>query len=777
MALTVGELVARIDADGSGFDRGLSDAELRMAGFQRDTEGRLRTMSGRFASMGEQIAAGLRSADEEGRRFGLGLDRLGGFGGKLAGIAVSAAGAAAKLGTAAPAAAGLAAAVGQVAPAAGLAVSGLIAVQLATKTFQIGMQGVGEAVKTAMDTANPEAFAEAMKKLSPAARGFAMEVRTLAPEFKALQQGVQQRMFAGLAGIFREMGGTTLPVLKAALFESAGALNLMGRNIGNTAVGMSKSGVLGQALAGATDGLKNLSRIPSQVMLGLTQVGAAAAPAFARLTGAAGGAADRLSEAFTRAFESGAMERAIEQALAVLKQLGSIAGNVFSVVGSIFTAAQASGGGFLGVLQQVTASLAAAFKSPEVQTALKGLFSAMAEVGRVAGPLLVDILKIAAGVLTELAGPAQIVIRALGDGLRPVVQALGPVLASAARAFGALVVAASPLLVVAGQLIAALLPALTPLLDACTLAFQSMAPLVQQVATTLLTALAPVLAQLPSIVGILAQALVGGLAFGLQLASEVLAALGPSLVDIGKIFGELLVALAPLLQALAGLTLQLLSGLLPAVRPLIKIVGDIAAVFANALARTLNTVVIPAIQMVVSVLKGDFGQAWDWAKKFLTGLPAMAVSSLGDLGGVLWRAGQDLIGGLIGGLRSMFGGLKEHLGWVTRMLPKWKGPEDLDARLLTPAGRSIIEGFQRGIQLQTPGLRDQLNRLTQSLPQHVGMEVYGVGGPGLAAGGSQAASATRITVELAGPEDMKRLIREIVARDGGDVQRVLGQRV
>lgn len=52
MALRIGELVGVLQADASAWERGLDRAQLRLAGMQRDTEGRLRDMRGRFQSAG-----------------------------------------------------------------------------------------------------------------------------------------------------------------------------------------------------------------------------------------------------------------------------------------------------------------------------------------------------------------------------------------------------------------------------------------------------------------------------------------------------------------------------------------------------------------------------------------------------------------------------------------------------------------------------------------------------------------------------------------------------
>lgn len=821
MALTVGELVANIDADDSGMQRGLNSAGLRLRGFQQDAEGRLRRLDGTFATLSERIATGFEQAGGSSRRFSFSLGRLAGMAGGLGGVVTSVAGIAAKLGAAIPLAAGLAGVLAQIAPAAGVAATGLFAVVLATQAMKLGMKGVGDAVKAAMDPSNPAAFEEAIKGLAPSAQAFARVVKSLAPEFKNLQQGVQQRLFSGLDGVLREMGKTTLPVLKKGLFDAGDALNLMGKNIGNTAIGMSKSGVLGQALSGATDGLKNLSRVPSQIMLGLTQVGAAAAPAFRRLTDAAGKGADSISETISKAFESGAMERAIDQAIVVLKQLGAIVGNVFSAIGSVFSAAQAAGGGFLGVLKTITGAIADAFASPAVQGALKAIFETMATLATTIGPLLVMALKAVAPVFTALGPPIQRIIKMLGAALGPVIAALGPVLTMAAVAVGALLDAVSPLLPVIGSLVAKLLPALTPLLALVANVFTALAPLVSQLAGILMSALEPILAALVPVIQPIVDALMVLVRAVMPILSAQAAAFAPIIAQVASMFAKLLVALAPVIAQLILLVADILTKMTPILIPIIAAIARFAGMLANELGRVINTVILPALNAIVLLLKGDFSGAWAAAKTMVKGavdhflrllvelpgragaalgglagvlwakvqeaggrmvegarrkrdelvarlreIPGQAAAAVGNLGGVLWNAGARLIGGLIDGIKSKIGSLKSTLGGITNSLPDWKGPAEVDARILRPAGRLLMQGFQRGITDQAPSLQAQLGGLTGALP---GMTLGAAGG-GMGAG----AAPTRVIVELAGPQEMRALIRGIVQKTGGTVEKVFG---
>ncbi|MFG3349495.1 hypothetical protein ACGF1Z_31110 [Streptomyces sp. NPDC048018] len=726
MALTVGELQAYVRADDTGMRRGLRDAELRLRGFQVDAEGRLRTLNGRFATLGEQAAVGFRRADREGNRFSATLGRLAGMGRGLAGLAGAIGPVVAALGAAGPAAAGLAAAVGQIAPAAGLAVTGLISVVLASQALKLGMVGVGDAITAALDPEKAADFEKAISKLAPNAQAFARQVKELAPEFRSLQQAVQNQLFAGFDTMLKRMATTTLPVVRSGLTGAAQALNLMALGVGNTAIGLSKSGTLGKAIAGANAGLVNLSSIPGQLVQGLVQVGAAAAPAFARLTAGAGDAFDRFSARMSQAFESGAMQRAIEQAISLIGDLGTVLGNIGGILGSVFSAAQVSGGGFIGTLKEVTGAMRAAFASPEVQSGLRAIFQTMATLAQTAAPLLIQALKAVGPVFAALGPPVQTLIKALGSALQPVIKALGPVLQAAAAALGRLVEAASPLLAVAGQLIASILPAITPLFDALKVVINALAPVIAQLATTIGATLAPIITALTPIIATLAKTMGAQLAVVVGMVGQVVVALSPTLIQLGTIFGELLTALSPVITEITALGLQILTALMPFIQPLIQLVARLAGALAGQLGTMIRTIVVPALQAVAALLRGDFSGAFAAAKTMVKGvldsivrwfvdLPPRIVRALGNLGTLLYSKGVDIVRGLWRGIQSMGGWLSSQVsGWVKSVVP---GPIASAMGIHSPSkvtaaqGRWIARGLIEGLTGTSKQVRSASQRL------------------------------------------------------------------
>ncbi|GGN46805.1 phage tail tape measure protein [Streptomyces fuscichromogenes] len=152
---------------------------------------------------------------------------------------------------------------------------------------------------------------------------------------------------------------------------------------------------------------------------------------------------------------------------------------------------------------------------------------------------------------------------------------------------------------------------------------------------------------------------------------------------------------------------------------------------------------------------------------WLRGLPGRILGAIGSMNDLLYNAGRSVIQGLLNGIMSMLGSLRSKLSNVTSMIPDWKGPMDVDLRLLTPSGKAIMTGLMDGIDDQVPVLERQLGAVTTSIPGNVNASV------GTAAAAS---SASELTLRFEGSEDEfnQFLRRSVHVVGGGSVQRAYG---
>lgn len=602
------------------------------------------------------------------------------------------------------------------------------------------------------------ALAAAMARLAPNARALVREVMALKPAWDSMRLDVQQRLFAGVAAAVAATAATVLPVLRRGLDATAGSLNGMALGALSAARNLGRSGVLGTALDGAAAGLHNLVRVPGQVVTAFGQIAAAGAPQFKRLTAAAGEAFDRISARLSTAFASGGMSQAIDMAVKTIGELGTVLGNIGHIIGSVFGAAQSSGGSFLQILGQITGAMATAFASPDVQAALHAVFSTMAQIGRTVAPLLVQALGVIAPVLTALGPPAQLLVRALGDALRPIIAALGPVLLAAADAVGDLVSAVAPLLPIVGQMIASLGPILTPILvlvgelfralgppllalgkallpplakivSTLGRAFKEIAPILDTAMQQLGAGLVPVVAGLGEVVGEFVSQYAAMFISVLEELLPLVPQLIPMFVQFGVSMGQILKAVAPLLPQLMLLSSQFALALLPALIPLVPPITQLIMILTRFATDVITKIVIPGIRLLVDTMNGlraalqpaidaitwvttTIAHAFEWLSDHLvghsvipdmvrsivswfTGLPGKVLRGLGDIAGRLGRVMEDAANSMI---RATITGLRAVVSWISDLPGRAVNALGDLGSTLYRSGSSLIGGFIDGIK-------------------------------------------------------------------------------
>lgn len=646
---------------------------------------RSRTLRGSMDSLGGAVA-GVASelADLRGGLPGLSVSlgqasdagrAAGALRGVLGRIAVGLGAVGTAAGSAVPLLASMVATLEQISPAGAVATTGMLAIVQASTAIKLSMIGVEDAVEAAFDTSKEGAkkFKEALEKLSPNARTFVQTIRGARDELIKFQQSVQDKLFTGFGKELKALSTSVVPEFQHSLGQSALSLNHMALGVSSAVRELAASGTLGDALAGANQGLANLEKAPGRLVTAFGQLAAAAAPAFERITVAIDKAVTGFADRIAKGFESGKLTESIDNAIDVLKDLGTVASNIFGTLRNVIAPVQTEGEGLVGTLVQITGALREATASEGFQQVMGALVSVTSTLGRTLGTLINQSLAVLGPVFTTLGPPVQRLIEAFGSGLGVVIEALGPVLMAAAGAVGALADALSPLLPIAGQLIAAVLPVLTPLFDAVRQVIEQLAPVVQKLALALTAALTPVLAQLPVIVQPLLDVFTGLAEIVIGLLSRLVTVLAPSLAQMGQSFGELLAAVGPLLPILGQFAVGMLGELLSVLGPVITLVGRLAAVFASQMANTITNIVAPALRLVVSLLRGDFSMAWENLKQLVAGVGQFLIGSIRNMGtaiGAVVRGivdifkwlyntliGNSIIPDLVNGIRSWFGRL------------------------------------------------------------------------------------------------------------------------
>lgn len=695
-----------------------------------------------------------RTLSALGRLSGSGLLKLGQYAITAAkGITVLA-GAAGGLNTVIQAATALAPLAGLYAalPGAALgAAAGLV-------TLKLAVSGVGDAFKEAMANGpkDPKKFAAALQNLSPAARSVAIELHKLSPELKSVQLTAQQNLFAPLRGQLAGVAKVMVGPLRQGVANVALQFGLAGKQVAL----FLRQGLTVAILRDAFDrtALSIHALLPAlrPVLAGLRNLADVGTYFLPGMAAGVSTLAQRFGLWLQQITASGKAAEWIRNALATLRQIGTVVVNVGGILKSVFSAASAGGSQFLGVLGAALAQLNAFLKTAAGKQALTSIFQTLGAIGKTLGPVIGSLVTQVGTLARPLGQLAQMV----GPILTTAINALGPALASIAPGLQALFgglgqavtiiarsgalqalgqaiaqigIAAAPLLPVVGQLasilaknlaasVTILLAVLGPVIAALA---QSLAPVLPQIAVAfaeLAIAMAPIATQFGLQLG---QALVKMLPPLLQIVPQLLQGLVPAMI-------QLLIALTPLMPQLIQLAQVLADNLAKSLPPLIPplihltellvdlvnnavpVVGWILQI-ATALASNLGQGVTSAVKLIAWLVDGVF-RLFKWLYDVLLGhsiIPDIVHGILnwfgalpGRVAGIFYDMAKGAISQASGLLRSL-SGLPGAIARIFSGAGSW----------LYDAGRAIMIGLWNGVASLWNWLVARFRDLTNLIPR------------------------------------------------------------
>ncbi len=374
-----------------------------------------------------------------------------------------------------------------------------------------------------------------------------------------------------------------------------------------------------------------------------------------------------------------------------LSALAPVIGGVLGAIGPLLAKLPYLSGVFgglsgpVGLLVGAFAGLISA--SPGLQAALGGLLDgALGSLGEVVSSL--------APVFSELMTTVGEFLGVIGDSIGQALVALTPILEQLISGIGGFIGELLPLLIPLitqiGQVIADSMPVLMQIVQAI------MPPIM-----ALAQALAPVLLQ---IVGVIVQLVQGAL----QLITPLLQLISVILPPLVALFTAVLTPVIALASAIIGSLMPVITGLMTMFQGLIN--------------------------FVVGVFTGNWSMAWTGVKQMFNGfvdgvrglikgalriafesIPNMIIGIFSNAGSWLLDAGSRIISGLIDGLASAIGGVKDFLTGLTSSIADWKGPKEVDDVLLVDAGRRIMGGFRRSLEAEQEPIKRQLNKFTREI--------------------------------------------------------------
>lgn len=339
-------------------------------------------------------AAADKAADATGR-FGEKLERL-----APAAMAFSAAGLIPVLMGTVSAISATQGAIGLLPAVANSAAVGIGAMKLAT-------QGFGDALAEMDD---PEKFAEALEKLSPAARESAQAIKGLSPAWKTMQQTVQEGFFSGLGDRITAVGGKVTTILGGGFLNAARGANAAAAGILDMLAKAERTQALSTIVNSGGRAFGNLAKSMVPVVGALLDIGAVAGPIFEELTGGATAATQRFADFIREARVSGDLGEWIRSGMSAFGDLLGILGNIGRLIGAVFRAANADGNGLLSTVRDLTAGWADWAASTEGQERLGEVFGALNTILQTTSGVLTTVLPIIGDLIVwfaQLPAPVQ----------------------------------------------------------------------------------------------------------------------------------------------------------------------------------------------------------------------------------------------------------------------------------------------------------------------------------------------------------------------------------
>lgn len=750
------DVVTRFIADVLPFVRNVKQATNSVEGLDREQAkaaatarqmGRSTADAGNRAARAHRQAARaadsyadqLRDVAVAARLAGGGLSRMSRAGLSLVKIAAMVGVLSALAGGAAAATGPVLGLVGALAPIGGLAAAlpaVLLSAAVAMNVLKLAVSGMGDAFSAAM-AGDTKKFEESLKNLSPAARTVARDFKSIVPELKSVRRAAQDAFAGPLRGELQATARVLTGPLRSGVALVAREFGSAARDALRFAQSTRAVGAVRTIFGSVAEVINRLRPALQPIIAGFTDLAVAGSAALAKMASGAARVGIEFGKWMSSLADSGRVEEIIRTAVGVLRQLGTIAANVGSILSSVFSAANTSGGGLLGTLGRLTGQAAAWLKTSEGAAVLRNIFNGLAAIGsalapvfqalvraagtlapaigRIAtavGPVLTTALNAVAPALAALEPGITAIVRALGGAI----QALAPALIPLAQAISSIMIAVAPLLPVLGQLLAGAIMALIPVVTALVPPLVEVAKIVGVALLQAIQTLAPVLlplgmafAQIVAAVAPLLPMLAQVLVAALLALLPVVVALVPPIVQVAQTMGtELLraiLAIAPHLPALAVAVGQLLIALIPLIPPIMRLVIELTPLIpivtqAIGLLAQLATAVMP---LLVLAIKNLIIQATGIVIEFrfiwaiISRVVAVAIDAIKRTVGKLaelpdkfreWfggaaRAVGDRLSAVVSAARGLPGKIKSALGNL--------------GSLLYNAGRNVVQGLINGI--------------------------------------------------------------------------------
>lgn len=510
---------------------------------------------------------------------------------------------------------------------------------------KLAFSGMGDAIK---------GDAEALAKLTPAARETALAFRSLGGAWGEVKETIQEAAFKGLADDVSRLGTTYLPLMRNQLGVTGGILNKLMGDIMGFATGEGTVKKFNAALAGNNRIFDSLRQSAVPFLAGILNLYRALQPAAQRLADGIAATARSFAE-WTRG------ENFMQNVNRYMKDAATSAGLLWGVlknlgvaIWNILNGSAGAGDGLLQTLNDLTARFAAWTGTVEGQNAISNWaeqgVAAMEHLGRILGTMggvfsaLFNpaIFQGFLNVISQLTPSISIVAGTIQSALMPVLTSIGDAIAEHGPKLAGLFAALSPILTGVGMIIGQLIS-------------QSMALL-----GTIASVITPVVAAISNFIGpilqkfapIIATIILSFTTWGASLI-RLIPVIGRFLAPVVQFTSYLLRQLGPALSKIGALFGTIFRGMLSAARPVLSGISRLVSTAFGA----VRTVVTTIVRAVVNAVRSNFQIVATVTRTIFNGVRTVIAGVMGAI--------RSVISAGVSAVRSIFSGLSSIVGAVT----------------------------------------------------------------------------------------------------------------
>ncbi|MEV6879544.1 hypothetical protein [Amycolatopsis sp. NPDC051128] len=276
------------------------------------------------------------------------------------------------------------------------------------------------------------ALAGAMIAAKLGADGAKRAFAQLNPQLTSLKAAVSSSFESALLPAVRNLQGL-LPKTTSGFQQIATAMGGVATKVTGVVASAKGTEQVNTLLSGTARVIQNIGAFLAPVTAAFLRIGAVAMPILVQLSGGLGAAGEKFNAAVQRFADSGELEQWIRGAIAGFQSFFAVVGDVVGIINSVSGAIQDAGGGTLGFLGPLLATVRTFLDSAEGHETLVKFFQALNTVAGVVSKVLGALLAAVAPAIPPLASAFANLATTIGNILVPVINFLAPVLANIAN--------------------------------------------------------------------------------------------------------------------------------------------------------------------------------------------------------------------------------------------------------------------------------------------------------------------------------------------------------